>query len=265
MPSPDPEKVKDAVRRNFDVSVEAYDAFEAEHGLFAGLTRHLAGVASVGKGMRVCDVGCGSGASTVVLSEVVGPGGRVIGIDISETMLRAAEARPAPYSNCCYLAADAADVCDIEGGLDAVLFNASIFLIPDPAAVLAAARDALAPGGVVAMNFLDGLRRTRDGIDPFEEARREGAEHAPYGRRIMDPSTLPGILEELGFRDITEGHHEVPMTRDQAFGFYSIPAQSAGLWPRTPHEERVAMLERVLSPGSDAAFVQGWGWVGATK
>ena len=259
--APGPDRVKEAVRGNFDVSVEAYDAFEEEHGLFAGLTRHLAGIAGIREGMSVCDVGCGSGASTAVLSGIVGPEGWVIGIDISEAMLRAAEARPTPHTNCCYLAADATDVRDIEGGLDAVLYNASIFLVPDPAAALAAARDALVPGGVVGMDFLDGLRRTVDAIDPFEEARRVRAPNAPYGRRIMDPTTIPDILKDLGFRDVTEGHHEVPMTRHQAIGFYSIPAQSAGQWPRTPYEERMGMLGEILGHEDDAAFVQGWGWV----
>jgi SAM-dependent methyltransferase len=48
--------------------------------------------AGVGPGARVADVGCGPGAMTAVLAELVGPGGAVVGVDAEpDTVARATE------------------------------------------------------------------------------------------------------------------------------------------------------------------------------
>ncbi len=46
----------------------------------------------IGKGARVLDVGCGPGIDTVALARIVGPDGRVTGLDIDEEMLQKADA-----------------------------------------------------------------------------------------------------------------------------------------------------------------------------
>ena len=43
-------------------------------------------------GNAVLDVGCGTGEDVRALAEVVGPGGRAVGVDISETLLTEARA-----------------------------------------------------------------------------------------------------------------------------------------------------------------------------
>src|SRR5690242_19837843 len=45
------------------------------------------------RGERVLDVGCGAGQTTLELSELVGPTGSVVGVDISEPLLAAARER----------------------------------------------------------------------------------------------------------------------------------------------------------------------------
>lgn len=56
------------------------------------VARH-ASWAGLGPGMRVADLGCGSGAATSVLGEVAGPGGQVLGVDISEQRVAYARER----------------------------------------------------------------------------------------------------------------------------------------------------------------------------
>src|SRR6201995_2887378 len=49
----------------------------------------------IANGERVLDVGCGSGSTTFAFAKAVGPGGHVMGIDISAPMLeRAREVTP---------------------------------------------------------------------------------------------------------------------------------------------------------------------------
>ena len=51
--------------------------------------------AQLGRGERIVDIGCGTGASAIALAERAGPTGQVLGVDVSAPMLaRAAERLP---------------------------------------------------------------------------------------------------------------------------------------------------------------------------
>jgi ubiquinone/menaquinone biosynthesis C-methylase UbiE len=50
-------------------------------------TQRLLADCGIKKGMRVLDVGCGSGDVTIMMSEIVGDSGEVVGFDISENAL----------------------------------------------------------------------------------------------------------------------------------------------------------------------------------
>ncbi|MBU0517203.1 MAG: hypothetical protein KJ621_20810, partial [Proteobacteria bacterium] len=66
--------VKAAIVKNFAVSPDAYDQFEARWGMFAELTRRLIRAVGLAPIDRVLDVGCGSGASCRPLVEVLSNG-----------------------------------------------------------------------------------------------------------------------------------------------------------------------------------------------
>ena len=132
MATKDSEIIKQIVCSNFDRSAILYKDFEARYGLFRYLARELSGICNVSEGMRICDIGCGSGASTIALGELVGEHGMVVGVDFSGKMLKAAEENAMGIRNIEYLLGDACDLeGKVEGAFDAVLYNASIFLMPD--------------------------------------------------------------------------------------------------------------------------------------
>jgi SAM-dependent methyltransferase len=54
-------------------------------------------------GAAALDVGCGTGTDLLSLAELVGPSGRVVGVDISETMIAQARARTEGLSIECYV------------------------------------------------------------------------------------------------------------------------------------------------------------------
>ena len=61
------------------------------------LTRRLLQAAGLAPGMRVLDVGCGTGDVTLIAAELVGPSGSVLGIDCSVDVLATARSRLAAH------------------------------------------------------------------------------------------------------------------------------------------------------------------------
>lgn len=89
-------------------------------------------------GASVLEIGCGNGVDAANLAGLTGPGGRVIGIDVSSTMLDAARARgsgssiPQPG----YLLCDAGQLAFPDQTFDAVRADRVIQHTKDPAAVV---------------------------------------------------------------------------------------------------------------------------------
>lgn len=61
--------------------------------LYRDITRRAFVQAGIGPGMHVLDIGCGTGDVSMVAADVVGPDGRVLGIDRSEQAVAAARAK----------------------------------------------------------------------------------------------------------------------------------------------------------------------------
>src|SRR4029434_6960880 len=66
--------------------------------------------AGIKRGMRVADLGCGTGMITQLLAELVGPTGEVVGVDYSAAqVVQARELLPAEVTNVRFVAASATD------------------------------------------------------------------------------------------------------------------------------------------------------------
>ena len=119
--------------------------------LFNPTTRHFFAQAGIGPGMRVLDVGSGAGDVALLLAELVGTAGRVVGVDTSPDVLRTAEARvrAARLENVTFLAGDINDLA-LAGDFDAVAGRCVLVHNPNPAATLRTAAGHARPGGVIA-------------------------------------------------------------------------------------------------------------------
>jgi RNA recognition motif-containing protein len=100
-------------------------------------------------GERVVDVGCGAGATTIEVARQVGPGGRVLAIDVSEPMLDVARKRMAGSDQCEFLLSDAQTHAFEQGAFDALLSRFGVMFFDDPVAAFANMSLALRPGGRV--------------------------------------------------------------------------------------------------------------------
>lgn len=117
------------VLSEFDATARAYDRLT---GVNPGYHRHLAlsarqlGLSDGGRGLRLLDAGCGTGASTRALLEVA-PNAEIIAFDASAEMLARARSKPWPstvrFVQCSFDDLDAADPdrCPVSGDFDGVL------------------------------------------------------------------------------------------------------------------------------------------------
>ncbi|HEX5614979.1 MAG TPA: class I SAM-dependent methyltransferase [Acidimicrobiia bacterium] len=103
------------------------------------------------EGDHALDVGCGTGASFAALRDIVGPTGRVTGVDLSDDMAAVARQRIAAHgwTNVEVVVGDATTV-PLPTDVDAVLFFETHDLMRTPAAVHRAVRAARAGARVVA-------------------------------------------------------------------------------------------------------------------
>ena len=99
-------------------------------------------------GDTVVDMACGTGLNFRLLEKVVGPGGRIVGVDLTDAMLARAQDRIATngWSNVSLVQADAADF-DFPAGINAILSTYAMTQVPECAEVIAHGTAALSAGG----------------------------------------------------------------------------------------------------------------------
>ncbi|MEE9285008.1 MAG: methyltransferase domain-containing protein [Dehalococcoidia bacterium] len=101
------------------------------------------------QGERVVDLGCGAGIDSIIASHLVGPEGRVIGIDMTTEMLEKARAAAADAGiiNVEFRQGHAESPPVEDGWADVVISNGVVNLCPDKMGVFGAMHRMLKPGG----------------------------------------------------------------------------------------------------------------------
>jgi ubiquinone/menaquinone biosynthesis C-methylase UbiE len=99
-------------------------------------------------GDRVIDIACGTGLNFPLIEEVIGPGGRIFGVDLTDAMLAQARDRIETngWSNVSLMQADVADF-DFPTEVDAILSTYALSQVPECAEVIAHGAAALSGGG----------------------------------------------------------------------------------------------------------------------
>jgi len=100
-------------------------------------------------GATVIDLGSGAGMDCLLAARQVGPGGRVIGFDMTDAMLERSRAAAvqADLSNVKFEKADIADLPIEDNSVDVVISNGVINLAPDKPAIFKELYRVVRPGG----------------------------------------------------------------------------------------------------------------------
>jgi len=104
---------------------------------------------AIDPGMAVIDIGCGAGVDTLFAALMVGPGGRVVGIDITPEMVERAKAnlKQVKLPNVSFYQASAEQLDFPSEGFDVAISNGVLNLVANKERALAEIYKVLKPGG----------------------------------------------------------------------------------------------------------------------
>lgn len=192
-------------------------------------------------GERVLDVGCGSGQTSLELARAVGPGGAVLGIDLSAPLLEVARRRASGLERLGFVQGDAQVFPFAPESFDAAFSRFGVMFFADPVAAFVNIRSALKPGGRLAF----ACWRAPEENPTFTLPLQAAAPHLPPPPPAADPEA-PGpfafagqervraILAAAGFQAVDVAPH------DEAVG-------SGDLETAVALSLRIGMLGRFLN------------------
>jgi ubiquinone/menaquinone biosynthesis C-methylase UbiE len=188
---------------------EKWDRFFDEQMAF--LNHRIIGDARLRPGMHVLDLGSGTGYPALLAAQVVGSSGSVIGLDVAEQMLAAAErkAKRLGLVNVTFHAGDASALRFDPGRFDAITSRFCLMFLPELAKAVAEMARVLKPGGWVAASVWSAPDKNPS-IGLSIEAIRSMIDlpppdpSAPGMFRLARPGELAGVLQQAGFVDVTD-------------------------------------------------------------
>ncbi len=144
---PTPDQSSD---ETFQIPIEVAELYEAKFvpALFAEWAPRLTELAAVKPGDAVLDVACGTGIVARTAAEIVGSGGRVVGVDLNAAMLAVAS-RVRPDIE--WRQGDVAQLPFADAEFDAVLCQMAMMFFPDRARALGEMRRVVKVQGTVAV------------------------------------------------------------------------------------------------------------------
>jgi ubiquinone/menaquinone biosynthesis C-methylase UbiE len=164
--------------------------------------------AAVQPGERVIDIGCGCGATALQLAELVGPEGKVLGIDVSKPMLERAKQRGAGNPVLSFAEADATTYPFEAEAADLLFSRHGVMFFADPVRAFANLRSALKGDGRVAFSCFrtpkeNGLVTTilaavSEFVPPLPKTNPD--DPGPFA--FQDPERVKRILGAAGFKSI---------------------------------------------------------------
>ncbi len=173
-------------------------------------------------GERVLDLGCGSGWATRLLARLVGNGpegfGQVVGIDVSDEMIRQARAASKEFENILYVWGSAQQIPWEENFFDKMLSVESFYYYPDQERALAELFRVMAPHGRMfilinlykdnpySLQWVDKLKvpvHVRSEAEYIEMLKRHAFENVE-ARRIPDDTPTPDDYQTKSFHSLED-------------------------------------------------------------
>lgn len=209
----DPQQHKAYVKQTFDVVASGYDSPVMRYFPFAA--DRLAAILKPERGSRVLDVATGTGMAAIALAQMIAPGGRVQGIDLSEKMLDKAyiNIQKAGLTNIDLHTMDAEQLDFRSKYFDAASCAFGLFFLPDMLAGVKEIFRVMKPGcRFITSTFTQSAFSPQ--ADMFREHLMEFGVDVPDGnwRALSTEQDCQQLLQDAGFEQtdcVIEqlGHH----------------------------------------------------------
>lgn len=195
----------------------------AEEGRGEEMERHHISIAEqtmrlmeLKPGDRVLDLGCGAGWATRIVARMVASedsrSGQVLGLDVSDEMVRRARAQSREFENIMYVWGSAAEIPWQEDFFDKVLSIESFYYYPDQDKALDELMRVMAPGG--RMFILINLYKDN-----------------PYSLRWVDELKVPvHVLSEQEYLELLKKHGFTNVEARRIPDLTPTPEEYTGKW-----------------------------------
>ncbi len=196
-----PDQAQSRAAAAYNAAADFYDASPLSFWNYFG--QRTVELLSLSIGSRVLDVCCGSGASALPAAELVGPRGKVIGVDVAKEFLELAQAKAVQkqLTNIDFELGDMLSLRFPSESFDAVLCVFGIFFVPDMQMAVRELWRCVRPGGQLAVTTW-GPNLFEPANNAFWRSIKELRPELHKGfnpwDRIKDPASLTKILREGG-------------------------------------------------------------------
>jgi SAM-dependent methyltransferase len=232
--------------------------------LYAELEAVLVDAVPAGFEGRVLDVGCGTGSTTLAIARRLGPGGRCIGIDISQPMVALARSRAEQQrARAEFIRANAQEHAFETASVDRIVSRFGVMFFNNPVAAFAnLRRAAIGDAGIrlvvwraAAENpFMTAAERAAAPLLPTLPPRRAGA---PGQFAFADPQRVRGVLDQSGWTaiEIRPIDAECVLPESELVGYFTSLGP-VGLALQQADEMTRARVIETVRPAFDG-YVQG--------
>lgn len=258
MATPSPEQTIESQRQDWNRVAdgwEKWDRFFDEQMAF--LNHRLIADARLRAGMRVLDLGSGTGYPALLAAQTVGSSGSAIGIDLAEQMLESARRKAASLklSHVTFQTGDVTTLPFEAASFDAVTTRFCLMFLPDIPKAVAEITRILRPGTWVAAAVWSApeknpyLKIPMDIIKQFIDLPSPDPT-APGIFRLAKPVELAAMLQQAGLTDIAEqeflGDVQFAAADEYFSSLMDIAAPIQNLWTTLSPAQQTEAKQRII-------------------
>jgi enediyne biosynthesis protein CalE5 len=258
MLQPTPQQVIESQRTDWNRVAsgwEKWDQFFDDNMAF--LNHRLVSDAHVRRGMRVLDLGSGTGYPALLTAQTVGSAGSVTGLDLAESMVTVAQRKAARLglNNVTFRTGDVTTLPFEASSFDAVISRFCLMFLPEIPQAVAEIGRVLKSGGYVAAAVWSGpdknpyLRIPMDVIKQFVELPTPDPT-APGIFHLAKPGELAGMLQQGGLHDLAEqelfGEVQFSSSQEYLASLMDIAAPIQNLWAKLSASQQRDAEQRII-------------------